>query len=181
VRQLIACVLEGDAAAERQLYDIHVDRVYGLSYRMTGDQSMAEEYTQESFIKVFTRLKDFQGRSTLSTWIHSVTVSVVLSGLRKVKRIRNRETEFDGVVEEKVGVRSPDVALKIRLHTAIDALPAEMRIVFLMHDLEGFKHHEIADILDVPVGTTKSRLSRARQTLRFELGDEWRHSKEERN
>jgi RNA polymerase sigma-70 factor (ECF subfamily) len=167
--QLIARVLQGDAAAEREMYDTHVDRVYRLAFRMTGDETMAEDYTQETFIRVFDRLGSFEGRSALSTWIHSVAVSVILSGLRKVKRLRNREAELDEVTSRAGSVAGANVELKIRLHQAIDALPDDLRMTFVMYDVEGFKHQEIAAVFDVPVGTVKSRLSRARQALRDDL------------
>ncbi len=168
-RQLITRVLSGDPAAERTLYETHVDRVYRLAYRMTGDETMAEEYTQDTFVRAFDRMGGFEGRSALSTWIHSITVSVVLSGLRKVKRIRSRETELSDVTMATTEAKGSDVALKIRLHNAIDTLGDDLRLVFVMHDVEGYKHEEIAEVLDVPVGTTKSRLSRARKALRGEL------------
>lgn len=180
--QLIARVLNGDRAAEREMYEANVDRVFRLAYRMTGDEMMAEDYTQETFIRAFDRLDTFQGRSALSTWIHSIAVSVVLSGLRKVKRLRNREAELDEVTSRAGAVGGADVEMKIRLHQAIDTLPDDLRITFIMYDVEGYKHHEIAEIFDVPVGTIKSRLSRARQALRNDLaggarrpaGEDWR-------
>ena len=178
-RQLVTRILNGDRAAERTFYDAHVDRVYRLAYRMTGDETMAEEYTQETFIRAFDRLGGFEGRSALSTWIHSITVSVVLSGLRKVKRLRQRETELNDVTLATTQARDSDVALKIRLHNAIDTLGDDLRLVFVMHDIEGYKHKEIADVLDVPVGTTKSRLSRARMALREELAGQGRGFAEE--
>lgn len=177
--QLIARVLSGDPAAEKTLYDAHVDRIYRLAYRMTGDETMAQDYTQDTFIRIFDRLADFQGRSALSTWIHSIAVSVVLSGLRKVKRLKQRETELSDAAMNTARAKTTDVALKIRLHRAIDSLADEQRLVFVMHDVEGYKHEEIAAILDVPVGTTKSRLSRARQELRSELTDRGRGITEE--
>lgn len=167
--QLIARVLGGDRGAERELYDANVDRVFRLAYRMTGDELMAEDYTQETFIRVFDRLDSFEGRSTLSTWIHSVAVRVILSGLRKVKRLRNREAEMDDATERTVGGAATDMELRIRLHQAIDALPDDLKMTFIMHDIEGYKHHEIAEIFDAPTGTVKSRLSRARQALRDNL------------
>lgn len=178
-KQLIARVLQGDRAAERALYDRHVDRVFRLAYRMSGDEMMAEDYTQETFIKVFDHLESFEGRSALSTWIHSVAVSVILSGLRKVKRLRNREAEMDEVTERTAGREGADVELKIRLRQAIDALPDELRMTFIMHDMEGYKHHEIGEIFDAPTGTIKSRLSRARQALRDDLSGGARRPAEE--
>jgi RNA polymerase sigma-70 factor (ECF subfamily) len=167
--QLIARILSGDRAAEREMYDTHVDRVFRLAYRMTGDEMMAEDYTQETFIRAFDKLDTFEGRSALSTWVHSIAVSVILSGLRKVKRLRNREAEMDEVTERTAGLAGTDVELKIRLHQAIDALPDDLRMTFIMHDIEGYKHNEIAEVFDAPTGTIKSRLSRARQALRDDL------------
>jgi RNA polymerase sigma-70 factor (ECF subfamily) len=163
-RRLIARVLVGDAKAERQVYDAHVDRVYRLVYRLSGDPAMAEECVQETFIRVYKHLRSFEGRSSLSTWIHSVATKVTLTALRKVTRLR--ETELTEAVS--AGLRAPrsDVALRHRLHRAIDTLPEEMRVVLVMHDIEGYKHREIAEILGVPAGTARSRLSRAHETLR---------------
>lgn len=177
--QLIARVLDGDRAAEREMYDANVDRVFRLAYRMTGDEMMAEDYTQETFIKAFDKLESFEGRSALSTWIHSIAVSVILSGLRKVKRLRNREAELDEVITRTAGIASTDVELKIRLHQAIDALPDDLRMTLIMHDIEGYKHHEIAEIFDAPTGTIKSRLSRARSALRDDLAGGSRRPAEE--
>lgn len=178
-KQLIARVLKGDASAERQLYDAHVDCVYRLAYRMTGDETMAEDYTQETFVRVFKRLDSFEGRSTLSTWIHAVAVSVVLSGLRKVRRLRNREVELDEIAARAGAVASADVELRVRLHQAIDALPDDMRMAVILHDIEGYKHEEIAAAFGIPVGTAKSRLSRAHQALRDDLTRGHRHPAEE--
>ena len=94
-RQLVAEVLAGDPAAERRLYDANVDRVYRLAYRLTGDPDLAQEFTQESFIRAFDRLETFRGDAKLSTWLTSVATSVVFNGLRKVKRFRQREVDLD--------------------------------------------------------------------------------------
>jgi RNA polymerase sigma-70 factor (ECF subfamily) len=168
-RQLIERVLAGDAAAERSLYDAHVDRIYRLAYRMTGDETMAADITQDTFIRAFDRLGGFEGRSSLSTWLHAITVTVALNRLRKVKRLRRRETELDNLPAGAAAVRPIDQELKIQLHTAIDKLDDNLRLVFVMHDIEGYKHREIAAILNVPEGTSKNRLFRAHQLLREEL------------
>jgi RNA polymerase sigma-70 factor (ECF subfamily) len=175
-RELIARVLSGDGAAERELYDTHVDRVYRLAYRMTGDDALAGDCTQDTFVRVFERLGEFRGDARLATWIHSVAVSVVLNALRTVRRIRARE-----VAEEEAGGRGyeprraePD--LRRRLHEAIEGLPAKLRMVFVMHDVEGYTHEEIGGALGVPVGTSKAQLFRARARLRDALQDfagEW--------
>lgn len=170
---LIERVLDGDEAAARQLYDDHVDRVYRLCYRMAGDEDLAREFTQETFIRAFGRLDQFRGDAALSTWLYSITKSVALNGLRKVKRTRNREVEMDEVPALPVAARKsraePD--LKDRLHAAIDRLPDIYRLVFVMHDVEGYTHAEIGSSLEVATGTSKARLHRARQMLQDELSD----------
>jgi len=165
-RQLIERVIEGDAAAERALYDRHVDRVYRLAYRMCGDESMAEELTQDTFLRAFDRLGDWRAEAPFGAWLRSVAVSVTLNGLRRVRRRRERETLVADA--EVLGRSAPpaDVDLRRALGRAVDALPAEQRLVFVMHELEGYSHPEIADALDTRVGTAKARLSRARARLR---------------
>lgn len=175
--ELIQRVLAGDEVAERALYEAHVDRVYRLAYRLAGnDADLAQDFTQETFVRAFDRLKEFQGRSAFSTWLHSITVSVSLNGLRKVKRNREREVELDEETPTGFAVREAEPDLKQRLQTAIATLPEHYRAVFVMYDMEGYTHEEIGSALNVPVGTSKARLSRAREKLREQLADfagEW--------
>ena len=173
---LIARVRQGDAVAERELYETHVDRVYRLAYRMAGDEVLAQDITQDTFIRAFDRIHDFRGDSAFGTWLHAVGNSVALNTLRKVKRFRARETDLDEarLVGSGGGDAEPD--LRDRLRRAIDDLPDKYRVVFLMHDVEGFKHREIADTLGMQVGTSKAQLSRARAKLRESLAEfaqEW--------
>jgi RNA polymerase sigma-70 factor (ECF subfamily) len=169
--QLVEQVRAGDPASERALYDAHVDRVYRLAYRMTGDESLARDFTQDAFIRAFSRLHTFRGDSSLSTWLHTVTTSVVLNGLRKVKKFRTSEIELDRArtVAGEASRAEPD--LRDRLRHAVDGLPAGYRTVFVMHDVEGYTHDEIASALGVATGTSKAQLSRARAKLRAELAD----------
>lgn len=159
--------LEGDQSAARMLYDDNVDRVFRLAYRMAGEEDLAREFTQETFIRAFQRLGQFRGDAALSTWLHSITVSVTLNGLRKVKRVRTREVELE--IDAPVRARRVEPDLKDRLHDAIDGLPEIYRSVFVMHDVEGYTHDEIGTALDVATGTSKARLFRARRMLRKEL------------
>ena len=170
-RELIRRVLDGDPAAERELYDAHVDRVFRLAYRMTGDEDLAQEYTQDTFVRAFQRLVDFRGDAALSTWMHSIAVSVVLNGLRKVKRIREREVDLDDGPELTVSQVPTEPKLKERLRVAIDALSERYWLVFVMHDIEGFTPEEIGSSLQVAVGTSKAMLFRARARLREQLAD----------
>ncbi len=168
-RELISRVLAGDAGAERALYEAHVERVYRLAYRLAGREDLAQDFTQEAFLRAFGRLATFRGDAALSTWLHAITVSVSLNGLRRVKRQRERERPLDDAAPlGREAVRAePD--LKDRLHRAIDALPDHYRVVFVMHDVEGYTHEEIGAALEVPEGTSKARLSRARARLRKDL------------
>jgi RNA polymerase sigma-70 factor, ECF subfamily len=175
-RELVARVRAGDGAAERALYDRHVDRVYRLAYRLAGDDDLAREFTQETFIRAFERLDTFRGDAALATWLHSIATSVALNGLRKVKRFRQRETDLDDATGVVGTQRSAEPDLKRRLTQAIDALPIGYRTVFLMHDVEGYTHQEIGAALGVETGTSKAQLSRARAKLREALADfagEW--------
>lgn len=170
-RGLITRVLAGDVSAERELYDAHVDRVFRLVYRMAGDLDQAQDYVQETFIRAFSRLADFRGESALSTWLGSIAISVTLNGLRKVKRFRQREVSLDDAAEVGRVTREAEPDLKARLHGAIDALPPGYRAVFVMHDVEGYTHEEIAASLGVQPGTSKAQLFRARARLRESLAD----------
>ena len=169
-RFLIARVQAGDARAERELYEAHVDRVYRLVYRIAGDPDQAQDYTQETFIRAFDRLGDFRGDAALGTWICSIAVSVALNGLRRRKRLRTREVALDEATAAATEQRSePD--LRDRLARAIEDLPEGYRVVFLMHDVEGYTHEEIGRTLGVQTGTSKAQLSRARAKLRRSLTD----------
>ena len=171
-RQLASQCLAGDPLAERALYDAHVERVYRLMYRMAGDGDLAQDFTQETFIRAFERLDHYRGESSLATWLHAIGVSVALNGMRKLRRFRSRidsaedqATMPDLIVEPK-GFTAD---LKVRLHSAIDALSEKLRPVFVMHDVEGYTHEEIAGALGIPVGTSKARLFDARARLRVAL------------
>jgi RNA polymerase sigma-70 factor, ECF subfamily len=170
-RDLIERVLAGDPSAERLLYDAHVDRVFRLVYRMAGDLDRAQDYTQETFIRAFSRLADFRGEAALSTWLGSIAISVTLNGLRKVRRRNQREVALDDLVPVGRLPREAEPDLKARLSQAIDDLPDGYRAVFVMHDVEGYTHEEIATSLGVHPGTSKAQLFRARARLREALAD----------
>ncbi|MEZ4414373.1 MAG: sigma-70 family RNA polymerase sigma factor [Gemmatimonadota bacterium] len=168
--QLIRRAREGDQDAFRSLYDRHVDRVFRLTHRVTGDEQLARECTQDTFVRAFGRLGEFRGEARFSTWLHSIAVSVSINGARKVKRLHTRQADLDPEVQGRP-TRAADPGLRERLAQAIDALPEIYRTVFLMHDLEGYPHNDIAEALGIALGTSKARLSRARAALRGLLGD----------
>jgi RNA polymerase sigma-70 factor (ECF subfamily) len=175
-RELVARVIAGEPKAQRELYDSHVDRVFRLAFRLAGEDELARDFTQLTFIRAFARIGEFRHDSSLSTWLHAIGVSVALNGLRGVKRRRTREAPLEqaatiGTVQH---IAEPD--LKARLNAAIDSLSDKYRTVFLMHDVEGFTHDEIGATLGIPAGTSKTRLFQGRAKLREALADfreEW--------
>jgi RNA polymerase sigma-70 factor (ECF subfamily) len=170
-RRLVARVLEGELAAGRELYHAHAPRIYRLIHRLAGDEDMARDFTQDTFIRAFDRLEDFRGEASISTWLHSIAVSVTLNGLRRENRHRDRMLDISEA--EDVGhtpvLADPD--LRERLHRAIDALDEIYRLAVVLHDIEGYTHVEIGEILGIPEGTSKARLSIARSRLREVLVD----------
>jgi RNA polymerase sigma-70 factor (ECF subfamily) len=174
--QLITRVVAGDAAAERELYETYVDRIYRLAFRLAGEDELARDFTQATFIRAFEKIGSFRGESSLSTWLHSIGVSVALNGLRKTKRLRNREAPMEEGLRIGASRTEAEPDLKERMARAIDALADKYRTVFVMHDVEGYTHEEISGTLNIPVGTSKSHLFQARSKLRVALADfapEW--------
>jgi RNA polymerase sigma-70 factor (ECF subfamily) len=175
-RNLVARVLAGDPAAEREFYDAHIDGVYRLAYRVTGDAELARDFTQEAFVRAFDRLGQFRGEASVATWLRRVTMSVVLNGLERVGTRLARETPLEDVDVETDPPETDTIDLKDRLTAAIANLPAAQRGVIMMHDVEGFTHQEIAAALGITVSSSKVRLFRARARLRIALADlaeEW--------
>jgi RNA polymerase sigma-70 factor (ECF subfamily) len=175
-RDLIARVINGDARAQRELYDNHVDRVYRLAYRLAGEDELARDFTQLTFIRAFERIAEFRHDSSLSTWLHAIGVSVALNGLRTVKKNRLRNVPLEEATSLRSGTAAAEPDLKARLAAAIDSLSEKYRTVFLMHDVEGYTHDEIGAALGIPAGTSKTRLFQGRAKLREALADfreEW--------
>ena len=170
-RDTIERAAAGNPAAQRALYDAHVDRIYRLTFRLAGDEDLARDFTQEAFIRAFQRLGEFRGESAFGTWLHAIAVSVSLNGLRKVKRLRTRETSLDHAESIGTETRRADPDLRDRLQRSIDALPEGYRTVFVLHDVEGYTHEEIGQMLGIQSGTSKAQLFRARGRLREALAD----------
>lgn len=168
-RALITRILGGDRVAARQLYDAHAARVHRVIYRIVGDPDLTEECTQDTFVKVFTRLDRFRGDSSVSTWIHAIAVSMALNGLRRVRRLRVREAPLEVAAGRAHAAAEGQPDLRERLWRAIDALPEKFRITVVLHDVEGYTHGEIARMTGVPEGTCKTRLAGGRARLREAL------------
>lgn len=163
---------EGDSQAFEYLYKLHSGRVYGLCLRITGNSAEAEDFTQEAFLQLFRKIHTFRGESSFSTWFHRLTVNVVLVGLRKRRHtalsLDARPETGRAPVQEP---SAPDLRLtglidRVNLSKAIDQLPDGYKAMFILHDVEGYKHHEIAEILGCSIGNSKSQLFAARLHLR---------------
>lgn len=168
-RELVDAVLDGEKAAQREFYDRHVDRIFALAYRMTGDEASARDCTQSAFIRLFDKLAGFRGEAALSTWVHAVAVSVILDWRRKAARLREREVQIEAVADIAAPTIEYDGAISEVMRRAIDGLSWRYRTVVVMHDIEGYTHDEIGAALGIGVGTSKVRLSRARKKLKDAL------------
>jgi RNA polymerase sigma-70 factor (ECF subfamily) len=155
--------------AARRLYDRHAPRVYRLIYRSVGDEELAREYTQDTFVKAFQRLEQYRGESAFSTWLHSVAMSMLFTGLRRLRRIRAREFELAAAARVAVDQSEGDPQLRDRLQAELERLPTRLRLPVVLHDVEGFTHREIGQMLHIPEGTSKARLAEARARLREAL------------
>ena len=160
----------GDMAAFEQLYERHNRRVYSLCLRMTQNVAEAEDLAQEVFIQLFRKVGSFRGESAFTTWLHRLTVNQVLMHFRK-RGVRMEQTTDDGDVPVQVvrGTEDPrrmPVVDRIALDKAVAQLPPGYRSVFILHDVEGHEHEEVARLLGCSVGTSKSQLHKARMKLR---------------
>lgn len=159
-----------DTQAFEALYRAHVDRVYGLCLRMTGNASEAEDCTQDAFIQAWTKLDKFRGESAFGTWLHRVAVNVVLGRMRKSRREQDRiraVSDMDSTPEsigDSGGLRD--------LEAAINELPSGARHVFVLNAVYGYSHDETSDMLGIAQGTSKAQLHRARRLLAQQLDTE---------
>jgi RNA polymerase sigma-70 factor (ECF subfamily) len=162
----IGRVKAGDVSAFEELYRSHCGRVYALCLRMSGDVSRADELTQEVFVRAWEKLSSFRGESRFSSWLVRVAINVVLSDQRRRGRQEERQVELAAGSQAE---HRPHPALQLDLERAIASLPAGARTVFLLHEVEGYRHHEIAELTQSAVGTCKAQLHRARRLLREAL------------
>ncbi len=164
---------QGDAEAFEVLYNLHKRRVYSLCLRMTANAAEAEDLTQEAFMQLFRKIATFRGESAFSTWLHRMAVNVVLMQLRK-KGLPVVPLEDDIETEEETPKKdfgAQDLTLegsidRLRLQNAISKLPPGYRTIFVLHDIEGYEHNEIAELVGCSIGNSKSQLHKARMKLR---------------
>ena len=163
----------GDMTAFEDIYSAYHRRVYSLCLRMTRNVSEAEDLTQEVFVQLFRKLKTFRGDSAFSTWLHRMTVNAVLMHFRKPV-VRLEQTTYDGDEQHerlsgKLTARTSSVVDRISLDEALAKLSPGYRTVFILHDVEGYEHSQIGEMLGCAVGTSKSQLHKARLKLRHLL------------
>jgi RNA polymerase sigma-70 factor (ECF subfamily) len=177
--QLIARAQQGDEAAFEVLFNTHKRRVYSLCLRMTSDTAEAEDLAQEAFLQLFRKISTFRGESAFTTWLHRLVVNVVLMHLRKKGlqqvSLDEPDTSQDEPVKRDYGdhdLRLVGSVDRIRLAEAIQSLPHGYRSVFILHDVEGYEHNEIAQIMNCSIGNSKSQLHKARLKLRELLREE---------
>jgi len=163
----------GDRLAFEQLYRSHCGRIYALCWRMCGgDKGLAEDMVQEAFFRAWNKLDLFRGDSKFGTWLHRLTVNVVLSDRRiRVKRLQREREMVDEVERKLIGDRDVFAGLRKDLEAAIAGLPERARTVLVLYDIEGYQHNEIAEMTGMAVGSSKAQLHRARKLVREVLKD----------
>ncbi len=166
-RALIEQAKRSDARAFETLYRLHIDKVYGICLRMTGNVSEAEDCAQEAFIQAWNKLQKFRGESAFSTWLHRIAVNTVLGRIRKSKREQDRIM----VVAEDAPppLEMGDTGEMRDLSEAVDRLPEGARNVFVLHAIYGYSHDEAGEMLGIATGTSKAQLHRAKRLLAQQL------------
>lgn len=167
---LVLAAQGGDDLAFAALYNAHAGRVFALCLRLSGDSVLAAELVQDVFVRVWERLSGYRGESAFATWLHRVAVNTVLDGARRRRRRQLRvaiAADFsDLALLERSAAPALEPSDSLDLEAAIARLPAGARAVFVLFDLEGFAHDEVAALLGIAVGTSKAHLFRARRLLR---------------
>jgi RNA polymerase sigma-70 factor (ECF subfamily) len=166
---------QGDASAFEEIYRLHSRRVYSLCLRMLGDPTEAEDLAQDAFLQLFRKIHTFRGESAFSSWLHRLTANVVLMSFRKKKAVvasledMTRTSDEESVPRWEIGgldLRLAGVFDRANLEAAVEQLPEGYRRMFLLHDVHGYEHNEIAEILNCSIGNSKSQLHKARKRLR---------------
>jgi RNA polymerase sigma-70 factor (ECF subfamily) len=164
---LVARALEGDLEAFEVIYRDHVGRIHALARRMCGRESFADEMTQEVFVRAWRKLHLYRGTSRFATWLHRLAVNAILDGMRKEGRFQSDDDTDPDSLPSNVRFLHQG---RMDLERAIATLPNKARQVFVLHDIEGFKHDEIAQMMGITDGTARGQLHRARALLREALG-----------
>lgn len=167
----VALAAQGDTSAFERVYRTHVGRVYNLARRMAGPEA-ADEVAQDVFVRVWQKLHTFRGESSFATWLHRLAVNVIVERFRALATARDRFLADSEETLDRMPARAPGPLrydTRMDLDAALKRLPPGARTVFVLHDVEGYRHEEIGEMLGVSIGTSKSQLHRARMTLRTHL------------
>lgn len=157
----------GDARAFERLYRMHVDRIYGLCFRLcNGDSARADQSVQDAFVRAWERLGSFRGESRFGTWLHRLTVNVVLGEHRLLRRWVTFEDHDGEGVAGHLEPHHDHTGTRMDLERAMSRLPKGARTVLVLHDIEGYQHEEIAELTGIAVGTSKAQLHRARRLMK---------------
>jgi RNA polymerase sigma-70 factor (ECF subfamily) len=166
---LIEEAKSGNHRAFAEIYRIHVGRVYGICLRLLGDRSRAEEVTQQVFIRLWTKLASFRGESSFGSWLFRIALNVALSELKASASMQFQVSSLDDLPIKSVSQESCSQETRMDIENAIAALPMGARVIFVLHEIEGLNHKDIAEKLGLANGTCKAQLSRARKLLREAL------------
>jgi len=175
LRETVRLAQQGDATAFETIYQLHSRRVYALCLRMLGDPVEAEDLAQEAFLQLFRKIHTFRGESAFSSWLHRLTANVVLMSFRRKRAVTTslddmtRADEDNEIPRHEIGaadLRLTGVFDRINLQTAIEKLPEGYKAMFILHDVHGYEHNEIAQIFGCSIGNSKSQLHKARKRLR---------------
>src|SRR5512143_4062280 len=161
--ELVKKAQQGDSTGFRQLFDTNVSRIYAFCLRMSTNPQLAEEITQDVFVKAWENLNKFRGESKFTTWLHSIAVNEFLTQKRTEKRFMQRFVQTDDVLKYDRQGERPEYHFNtnIDLENAISVLPEQAKAVLILHDIEGYQHKEIAEMINIEVGTSKAHLHRA--------------------
>jgi RNA polymerase sigma-70 factor, ECF subfamily len=167
--ELVRQAQGGDTSAFEELYRANVNRVYAVCYRMSRNATRAEELTQDVFVRAWNKLGLFRGESAFFTWLYPLAVNLIFSERRVTVREESRFTASEDIEGFEPAVPAAKTGLRMDLEKAIQHLPAGARRIFVLHDVEGYKHEEIANMTGLAVGTSKAQLHRARRMLQEAL------------
>lgn len=164
----VRLAVAGDTEAFERLYRAHVGRVYALAVRLV-DREWADDLTQEVFIRAWSKLATFRGQARFGTWLHRLAVNLILTRRGTLRSRQSREAGGDDIVGLVASPRAASPGVRLDLESAVRTLPERAREVFVLYDVEGYSHEEIANLMDVTIGTSKSQLHRARMLMRAYL------------
>jgi len=167
--ELVQRCRKGERKAQYELYQLYKDRVFNIAYRMANSQQDAEDITQMAFVRVFQKIDSFRGDSAFSSWVYRLTVNICINHFRREKRKKELVVhELSELATNLKILKTNEQASKMKpfLEKAIRALPAGYRMIFVLYDIEGYKHEEIAEMMNISEGTSKSQLHKARKELK---------------